>query len=62
MTKLAPNLPQWMKDHTDLYLKSGGTDGHMYTINRPGAPALTVPSLLLTTTGFPRAPGSRFRW
>jgi deazaflavin-dependent oxidoreductase (nitroreductase family) len=49
--KLAPNLPQWMKDHTDVYLKSGGTDGHMYTISRPGSPALTVPSLLLTTTG-----------
>jgi hypothetical protein len=48
---LAPNLPQWMKDHTDLYLSSGGTEGHMYTISRPGAPALTVPSLLLTTTG-----------
>jgi proline iminopeptidase len=48
---LAPNLPQWMKDHTDLYLKSGGTDGHLYTISRPGAPGLTVPSLLLTTTG-----------
>jgi deazaflavin-dependent oxidoreductase (nitroreductase family) len=49
--KLAPNLPQWMKDHTDVYLKSGGADGHMYTISRPGSPALTVPSLLLTTTG-----------
>jgi proline iminopeptidase len=49
--KLAPNLPQWMKDHTDTYLASGGTEGHMYTINRPGAPAMTVPSLLLTTTG-----------
>ena len=48
---LAPNLPQWMKDHTDLYLSSGGKDGHMYTINRPGAPAITVASLLLTTTG-----------
>lgn len=50
-TKLAPNLPQWMKDHVDRYLSSGGTDGHNYTITRPGAPALTVPSLLLTTTG-----------
>ncbi len=49
--KLAPNLPQWMKEHTDLYLKSGGKEGHMYTISRPGSPALTVPSLLLTTTG-----------
>jgi deazaflavin-dependent oxidoreductase (nitroreductase family) len=49
--RLAPNLPQWMKDHTDRYLSSGGTDGHMYTIARPGAPEITVPSLLLTTTG-----------
>ena len=50
-TKLAPNLPQWMKDHTDRYLSSGGTDGHMYTISRPGSPDMTVASLLLTTTG-----------
>jgi deazaflavin-dependent oxidoreductase (nitroreductase family) len=57
-TKLAPNLPQWMKDHTDRYLSSGGTDGHMYTISRPGAPDLTVPSLLLTTTG--RKSGQRY--
>jgi deazaflavin-dependent oxidoreductase (nitroreductase family) len=48
---LAPNLPQWMKDHTELYLSSGGKDGHLYTINRPGSAAITVPSLLLTTTG-----------
>lgn len=48
---LAPNLPQWMKDHTNRYLSSGGTDGHMYTISRPGMPDMTVPSLLLTTTG-----------
>jgi F420H(2)-dependent quinone reductase len=49
--KLPPNLPQWMKDHADRYLKSGGTDGHMYTINNPGQPPRTVPSLLLTTAG-----------
>jgi proline iminopeptidase len=48
---LAPNLPQWMREHTENYLSSGGTEGHMYTINRPGAPAITVPSLLLITTG-----------
>jgi deazaflavin-dependent oxidoreductase (nitroreductase family) len=47
--KLPPNLPQWMKDHVDRYLKSGGTDGHLYQIDRPGVPP--VPSLLLTTTG-----------
>lgn len=49
--KLAPNLPQWMKDHVDRYLSSGGADGHMYTINLPNMPEKAVPSLLLTTTG-----------
>ena len=49
--KVPAGLPQWMTDHIDRYLKSGGKDGHMYTISRPGSPALTVPSLLLTTTG-----------
>ena len=49
--KLAPNLPQWMRDHVALYLSSGGADGHMYTINNPGVPKMSVPSLLLTTTG-----------
>ena len=49
--KLAPNLPQWMKEHTERYLSSGGTEGHMYTIVRPGVPELAVASLLLTTTG-----------
>ena len=50
-TQLAPNLPQWMQDHADRYLKSGGTEGHIYTLSRPGQADLTVPSLLLTTTG-----------
>jgi len=49
--KLPPNLPKWMKDHVDAYLSSGGTEGHMYTINMPNVPPRTVPSLLLTTTG-----------
>ena len=56
--RLAPNLPQWMKDHADRYLSSGGTDGHMYTITLPGAPQKAVPSLLLTTTG--RKSGDRY--
>jgi proline iminopeptidase len=56
--RLAPNLPQWMKDHTENYLASGGTEGHMYTISRPGSPELTVASLLLTTTG--RKSGEKF--
>ena len=50
-SRLAPNLPQWMQDHAALYLSSGGKEGHLYTINRPGVPAMSVPSLLLPTTG-----------
>lgn len=50
-TKLAPNMPQWMRDHVDRYLTSGGTDGHMYTINLPTVPQRSVPSLLLVTKG-----------
>lgn len=56
--KLAPNLPQWMIDHSNRYLSSGGADGHMYTMKQPGRPELTVPSLLLTTTG--RKSGEKF--
>src|SRR6516162_6663049 len=56
--KLAPNLPGWMAEHANSYLSSGGTDGHMYNITRPGVPEMTVPSLLLTTTG--RKSGERF--
>jgi proline iminopeptidase len=33
--KLAPNLPQWMKDHVALYQSSGGKEGHMYTTTCP---------------------------
>ena len=50
-TQLAPNMPKWMVDHVDRYLKSGGTDGHMYTIKLPNLPEREVPSLLLTTVG-----------
>ncbi|HZP99761.1 MAG TPA: nitroreductase family deazaflavin-dependent oxidoreductase [Reyranella sp.] len=55
--KMPDNLPQWMKDHVARYLKSGGTDGHMYTASFPGKPTLTVPSLLLVTKG--RKTGAR---
>ncbi|OFW98045.1 MAG: hypothetical protein A3D94_03855 [Alphaproteobacteria bacterium RIFCSPHIGHO2_12_FULL_66_14] len=57
-TQIAPNLPQWMKDHVDRYLSSGGTDGHMYKITLPNAPELTIPSLLLITKG--RKSGQKF--
>lgn len=56
--KLAPNLPGWMQDHTRRYLSSGGTDGHMFTLTPPGYSEMTVPSLLLTTTG--RRSGEKF--
>lgn len=49
--RLAPNLPQWMVDHTNRYLSSGGTDGHLYTVTPPGHAEMTVPSLLLITKG-----------
>lgn len=56
--KLAPNLPDWMVEHANRYLSSGGADGHMYKVTQPGRPQLTVPSLLLTTTG--RKSGEKF--
>ncbi len=56
--RLAPNLPEWMVDHANRYLSSGGTDGHMYKITLPGRPEMLVPSLLLTTTG--RKSGEKF--
>jgi len=56
--KLAPNLPQWMIEHANRYIASGGTDGHMYTVTPPGRSQMTVPSLLLTTTG--RKSGEKF--
>jgi proline iminopeptidase len=45
------NLPNWMVEHINRYLASGGTDGHMYAMTQPGLPQITAPSLLLTTTG-----------
>jgi proline iminopeptidase len=56
--KLAPNLPQWMVDHANRYIASGGTDGHLYKMTPPDRPEITVPSLLLTTTG--RKSGERY--
>ena len=56
--RIAPNLPGWMLEHINRYLGSGGTDGHMYTVTPPGYAQMTVPSLLLTTTG--RKSGERY--
>jgi hypothetical protein len=49
--KLAPNLPDWMAEHANRYLGSGGTDGHMYKVTLPQHGEITAPALLLTTTG-----------
>jgi deazaflavin-dependent oxidoreductase (nitroreductase family) len=49
--KLAPSLPQWMVDHANRYISSGGSEGHIYTITPAGYAEMHVPSLLLTTTG-----------
>jgi proline iminopeptidase len=49
--KLAPNLPGWMVEHANRYLSSGGSEGHIYKMTQPGRPEMSVPSLLLTTTG-----------
>ena len=56
--KLAPNLPDWMVQHANRYIASGGTDGHLYKINVPGRGEITAPALLLTTTG--RKSGEKF--
>ncbi|MDR3535274.1 MAG: nitroreductase family deazaflavin-dependent oxidoreductase [Acetobacteraceae bacterium] len=56
--KLAPNMPQWMVDHTHRYLQSGGTDGHIYETKLPDGSQISVPALLLTTTG--RKSGEKF--
>jgi deazaflavin-dependent oxidoreductase (nitroreductase family) len=56
--KLAPNLPDWMVEHANRYLSSGGTDGHMYSRTVPGRGKITAPALLLTTTG--RKSGDKF--
>jgi deazaflavin-dependent oxidoreductase (nitroreductase family) len=56
--KLAPNVPKWQLDHFNRYVSSGGSDGHMYTVTPPGYSEMTVPSLLLTTTG--RKSGQKF--
>ena len=50
--KIPEGLPKWMSDHVDRYLKSGGKDGHMYTVKPPGMDKeITVPALLLVTKG-----------
>jgi proline iminopeptidase len=56
--KIPPNLPNWVVQHANRYLASGGTEGHFYKINVPGRGEITAPSLLLTTVG--RKSGEKF--
>src|SRR5271166_4714607 len=56
--RLAPNLPDWQVQHANRYLASGGSEGHMHTLNVPGRGDITAPALLLTTTG--RKSGEKF--
>ena len=56
--KLAPNMPQWMVDHSNRYLASGGADGHLYKVTPAGYQEMDVPSLLLITKG--RKSGEEF--
>ena len=51
-------MPQWMVDHANKYLSSGGAEGHIYKVKPPDYGDLEVPSLLLTTTG--RKSGEKF--
>ena len=59
--KLAPNLPDWMVEHANRYLASGGTDGHMYKVTVPQRGEITAPALLLTTIGRSQATSSYSR-
>src|SRR5580698_7101516 len=56
--KLAPRMQEWHIEHTNLYLSSGGKEGHMMKVTPPGYSEMDVPSLLLTTTG--RKSGEKF--
>jgi hypothetical protein len=59
--KLAPNLPDWMVEHANRYLASGGTDGHLYKVTVPQRGEITAPALLLTTIGRSQATSSYSR-
>jgi deazaflavin-dependent oxidoreductase (nitroreductase family) len=50
--KLAPKMQEWQVEHTNLYLRSGGKEGHVMKRTPPGGyPEMDTHSLLLTTTG-----------
>ena len=56
--KLAPNLANWMVEHANRYIASGGADGHMYKLAVPGRGEITAAALLLTAIG--RKSGEKF--
>ena len=43
-----PDLPDWIREHTQQYLDSGGAEGHMW--NRPDGSG-EIPCLLLASKG-----------
>lgn len=48
--KQSNDLPKWIQDHLNNYLKTGGTNGHMWDSSASGGPG-KIPTLLLTTKG-----------
>ena len=57
--KLGPKMQEWQVEHSNLYLKSDGKEGHVMKRTPPGGyPEMDVYSLMLTTTG--RKSGEKF--
>ena len=52
--RIAPGLPDWIKDHLKRYLATNGEDGHLWDATLGGGTGM-CPTLLLTTTGRKRA-------
>ena len=55
---LAPEMREWQGEYTNLYLCSGGKEGHVVKRTPPGYSEMDVSSLILTTTG--RKSGEKF--
>ena len=57
--KLGPKMQEWQVEHSNLYLNSGGKEGHAMKRTPPGGyPEMDVYSLMLTTKG--RKSGQKF--
>ena len=48
--KVPAGMAGWIQKHVQLYLESGGAEGHMWDSTVVGGPG-PLPTLLLTTTG-----------